>query len=120
MALGSVAVAKRSPLGTSARVLAKLNVTLELEHSDWGVGVGSLGVECHIPDTGRAILWVTITACVHKVLLGGCVCSDERNQIVCIDGLGSEKTQHGINRVRLLGQETCRSSFGVVLATNES
>lgn len=118
MVLSSVLVAKLGPLATCPRVLAQIDVALELQYSDWRA-VGCLWVESNVPDTGCRILWVAVSACVDKVLLRCCVGTDERDKIMGIDGLGLKQLDQNVCRIFLSRQKTGRASFGVVLAANE-
>jgi hypothetical protein len=45
--------------------------------------------------------------------------ANQRNQIVRIDRLGGEELEQRVGRVRVAGQEACRTSFGVVFAADE-
>lgn len=85
------------------RVLGENLVTRELVDTLGGVLVESLLVEQNIPDTGGAVLRITVTLDVGVVLLRSCVRTDESNKIIRADGLVLEQVDES---------ESIRGDFG--------
>jgi hypothetical protein len=91
--LPSVSVAEFCPLVFGPRVLAQVDIALELDDADRRAA-SSLPIERHIPDTRCGILRIAIPDGVDKMLLRSRVCANKSNEIVRVDGLvGKELDQ---------------------------
>lgn len=94
--------AELRPLRACPRVLAQVDIALELQHANGWV-ICRLWVESYIPDTRRGILWIAVPSCVYKVLLRCCVCADESDKVMCIDGLCGKELDEDICGVLFAG-----------------
>lgn len=63
-------------------VVGECHITGELVDTLGGVLVNGLLVEENIPDTGSAVLRITITINVGVMLLRGCVRADKSNKVI--------------------------------------
>ena len=118
MILPGVPIAELLPLGNRRRVLGQIDVALELEHA-WGRIVRCLRVEGDVPDARRRVLGIAVAGRVDEVLLGGCVCADQRNEVVRVDRLCAEQREQCRSRVLLAGKKAGWAGFAVVFAADE-